>query len=203
MIHPYKHGELTGRFLSKVDIIVTGSGGSGTAFTAQTIHYKYGACFGECRSKLVDPTPVDKLTWGRLEAPDKKKDLYTENYQLVDSDGAERFLRRIHHPDGCKSLLCIKNNKLAYCTPSIWFEFVPKLNVKLVLWCYRPIEVIHSIIGDKRYRMLQARILNLTALYEHKDRQFPMLKLNFHEGIDEAKLLSIIAPYMLEICTHK
>jgi hypothetical protein len=198
-----------------MDIIVIGTPSSGSSFTAQQLAIQYGVCFGHHKAFTPNKTKWQgPRKWGFLET------IAGENFYNKWTGEFKReldFIRKVH-PDCTAKIKGIKNNSLGSLSCERWFELHKQVGFKLFIWPYRPPAIIYKercenprvgLVGattklePAQEKDFQIRFRNpshrLHELYAHPQRPFEMVKLNFHEGIDEEEFHTLINPYMTRL----
>lgn len=181
------------------DIIVVGTGRSGTSFVAAVLHEDFDVCMAHKFNV------ANKTTYRTNTYEEGQNGLYKHTGQLVvipTADKIRAWLKaytKIHKQ--CDGLIGLKHWRLAFCIPTVWEILAPKL----VIRTHRnPIDTARSMI-KKRDLDEQAWIefcdqaewsLNrsMTYLMQHNISEVVNIDMNF-EWTRE-KMRSVLGPWV-------
>ena len=178
------------------DVVVTGTGRSGTSFTAYVLQERLGVCMAHS----FDP-PTKKVARGypyKVGGYEERSMLALTDRFVNDRDWRESgwlsTFSALH--EGCEGLVGIKQWRLAGASLEHWKH----INPGLVVRTFRPEEpTVRSMVRYRRshredhwrvfYRKLEE---NMRRVIDHPGFPFPVVRVDFSEQITEERVEGLL-----------
>jgi hypothetical protein len=199
-----------------LDIIITGTGRSGTSFVAKVLEEDFGFCMGHHIDRGPGYERKDHMhRWGIWEY--KRTKNWFKAYEVWKNGTPENVTLALKHthPPACHApFKATKVPWMCQATPEIWKTVLKELNTKLIIWAWRPAEqVIDSRVWkwglSRRRKMSQDEWLKFSTVFVHtglwrlqnafSQIDVPVLKINFSNEVPRYALMGLLAPYVNEI----
>ena len=198
-----------------LDVVVAGTGRSGTSFAAMCLGTQFGICMTHKPELMQPKLPAHR--WGAWEpANSRKKVKFTmatlghvppKVLKPAQYKRMAEILNDLHRFDCTAELVGAKSPTFGQLTREQWKQFVDDFNIRFVVWAYRPPKVcIKSfntkykrktpIVAAERVKLVNTTLERMKDTFEDHEPPVEYVKIDFTEEMEIETFCDIVRPYI-------
>ena len=198
-----------------LDVIVAGTGRSGTSFAAMCLGTQFAICMTHDPRLMRPKLPAHR--WGVWEPADSVRKIKFTMAELGHAPPKPmkpgqytrmaKILSDLHRYECTAELVGAKSPAFGQLTREQWFRFVEDFNIRLVIWAYRQREVCIKSFNSKykrktkalsldRIRLVDTTLERMKDTFEDNKPPVEYVKIDFTEEMSIEEFCNIVMPYI-------